>query len=104
VETAGGEIMEFFIADYMGARKYIFGNNVFNKSWLRYGLEEPLGDWFASAESKQIQSTLPFLEILEDNGDFIKGNFEFEAFNNLDNSRKLISNGNFNFRVATELD
>jgi hypothetical protein len=104
VETAGGEIMEFFIADYMGARKYIFGNNVFNKSWLRYGMANPLGNWYASVENRQVQTTFPFIEILEDNGDYIKGNFEFEAYNPTDNSMKIVSKGSFNFRLASELD
>ncbi|MBZ9730366.1 hypothetical protein LB467_11780 [Salegentibacter sp. JZCK2] len=104
VETTSGEIMEFYIADYMGARNYMFSNNIFNKSWMRYGIVNPLGDWITVAENKQVQATFPYLEIIEDDGNYIKGNFEFEAHNPVDNSMKLISNGNFNFRVASELD
>ncbi|MBZ9629415.1 hypothetical protein LB465_01390 [Salegentibacter sp. LM13S] len=104
VETTTGEFMEFYITDYVGARNYIFGNNVFNRSWMRYGMTDPLGDWYAATESKLLQTTFPFIEILEDSGDYVKGNFEFEAHNQSNNSIKLIRNGNFNFRVASELD
>ena len=104
VETEDGEHMEFYIADYTGAKNYAIGNNVFNKSSMKYGIMNPLGDWFASAETKQAQTNIPYLEIIEDTGDYIKGNFEFDAHNTVDNSSKVISNGDFNFRVATELD
>lgn len=103
VETTAGEIMEFHIADYTGPKNYIFGNNVFNKSWMRYGVLNPLGDWYASVENKQVQTTFPFIEILQDNGNYIKGNFEFEAHNSTDNSMKRVSDGNFNLRIASKL-
>jgi hypothetical protein len=103
-ETSSGEHMEFYIADYMGAKKYAFDNNIFNKSSMKYGLTNPLGDWFASAENKQVQTSFSYLEIFEDSGNYIKGSFEFEAYNTADNSMRIISDGNFNFRVASELD
>lgn len=104
VETPSGEILEFYIANYMGAKNYIFSNNIFNKNWMRYGITNPLGDWFTFAENKQVQTTFPYLNIIEDKGNYIKGSFEFQAHNRVDNSMKSINNGNFNFKIASELD
>ncbi|TDN93435.1 hypothetical protein DET49_104166 [Salegentibacter sp. 24] len=104
VETMEGEIMSFHISDYTGPKNYIFGNNVFNKSWIRYGVLNSPGDWYAMVENKQVQTILPYIEILKDNGNYINGNFEFEAHNTIDNSIKMVRDGNFNFKIASELE
>lgn len=103
-ETKNGEIMEIFVTNYTVPKSYIFSYDGYSKGWMRYGLVNPLGDWFAVVENRKAQTAFPFIEILEDNGEYVKGNFSFRAHNTIDNSIKMVSNGNFNFRLDSELD
>ncbi|SKB77518.1 hypothetical protein SAMN05660776_2937 [Salegentibacter holothuriorum] len=103
-ETTKGEIIEIFVTDYVGPKKYIFGHNKLNKGWMRYGLVNPASDWFSFVGNRQVQSFHPFIQIQEDDGNYLKGSFGFSAHNSIDNSIKLVSNGSFNFRLDSELD
>ncbi len=103
-ENTNGEIMEIFVGDYVGPGNYIFSNNGLHKGWMRYGLVDPSGDWFSFVENRQAQSIHPFIQILRDDGSYVNGNFGFRAHNAIDNSIKLVSNGNFNFKIDSELD
>ena len=103
-ESASGELVEISVSNYLGPRNYIFAPDGISKGWMRYGMGIPTGNWLSFAESKQVQTLHPFLQILEDDGNYVKGNFGFRAHNPIDNSVKLVSNGNFNFRIDSELD
>ena len=47
---------------------------------------------------------MKIIQILGDDGSYVNGNFGFKAHNAIDNSIKLVSNGNFNFKIDSELD
>ncbi|WP_289022675.1 hypothetical protein [uncultured Salegentibacter sp.] len=102
-ETNNGEIMEIFLSNYIGPKKYTFGYDKFGESWMRYALVNPAGDWFSYAETRQAENKLPFIQIQQDDGNYVKGNFGFKAYNSIDNSVKLVSNGSFNFKLDSEL-
>lgn len=91
-----GEILEFLVYDYYGVNSYLVGDDYLNQNWISYSQTNPEGHWKATKNHHQRN----IIEILEDDGDFIKGRFSFEGYNEADLSTMQISDGNFNVRVS----
>lgn len=99
VESNGGKNIEFRILNYIGKGRYSFGDNPMNKSWITYSEASPPGLWSAPYRIPGQGTITNRLEITEDDGSLIKGNFEFSGYENSQLSWRAISQGNFNLQV-----
>lgn len=99
VETHSGKNIEFRILNYQGKGRYSFGDNPMRKSWINYSEVSPPGIWMALNHLPGPGMIANRMEITEDNGSSVKGNFEFSGYEHSQLSWRSISQGNFNLRV-----
>lgn len=99
VESHTGKNIEFRILNYKGKGRYSFGDNPMSKSWINYSEASPPGIWMAPNHLPGQGMITNRMEITEDNGSSVKGNFEFTGYENSQLSWKSVSQGNFNLRV-----
>ncbi len=102
--TAEGKTVEFLILNYRGANIYLIGNRTYlnensfvNGNWINYS--EALQQEVWSTTRNEYVSNGAFIEIINDNGNFLSGNFSFRAQNMVGESIRTISDGNFSVAI-----
>lgn len=104
VETEEGKTIEFLIINYLGNRNYPIGNlnspennTLLNGNWMNYTETSPQGFW--STNNKNVIGGGDFLEITEDDGIYLSGSFSFVATDNVGESLRSVSDGNFKIKI-----
>ncbi|HSI71267.1 MAG TPA: hypothetical protein VK941_13610 [Gillisia sp.] len=98
-ESHNGRNIEFRILNYKGKGRYSFGDNPMSKSWINYSEASPPALWSAPSHLPGQGMITNRMEITDDDGAIIKGNFEFSGYENTQLTWKSVSRGNFNLRV-----
>ncbi len=99
VESNSGKNIEFRILNYRGKGRYSFGDNPMNKSWISYSEAAPPGNWTAPFRIPGLGGITNHMEITDDDGTMIRGNFEFSGYEHAQLSWRSISQGSFNLRI-----
>jgi len=99
--SVNGDYMELYIDNYVGKRAYTFGDNILNDNKMSFSQYENGNSWNVLINPNR-DKTLNNLEVLDDNGKYLKGSFNFEGTNMKDMSIKKFQNGNFNFKIRSE--
>lgn len=73
------------------------GEGFFNENWIKYSQDSPVRSWGASKSSGLSSDQINSIEIINDDGKNIKGVFSFEGREEEDETRKMITNGDFSF-------
>lgn len=104
VETEEGNTIEFLVLNYKGKGPYTIGNltstfegTFLNGNWMNYAETSPEGFW--STNNKELISDTDFLEITGDNGNYLSGSFSFVALDDVGESLRSVSNGNFKIKI-----
>ncbi|CAL66777.1 hypothetical protein [Christiangramia forsetii] len=87
-----GDFIEFVIYSYKGPGKYYFGNNYFDKSWIKFHQLSSLEEWETIMDLNKRSN---FVEITLNDGVSIEGNFSFDGKSKMTGVSKLISDGVF---------
>lgn len=102
--TEEGKIIEFLILNYRGANMYLIGNRTYstgysflNGNWMEYSETLPLGVW--STRKNEYISDRAFVEITTDNGSVVTGTFAFNAQDEVGESIRSVSDGNFSIEI-----
>ncbi|MUP47033.1 hypothetical protein E0K83_14905 [Gramella sp. BOM4] len=93
-----GEWVSFQIPDYKGPDGYIIGENPMLPTLIAYGDQSSVGQWSCNNPGPN-ELEQNFIEIINDDGIFIAGNFQFTGQNIDDESLQKISNGKFRLLV-----
>lgn len=103
-KTAEGKIIEFLILNYRGANMYNIGNRTYstgysflNGNWMKYSETLPIGVW--STTKNEYISDRAFIKITNDNGTYLTGTFSFNAQDEIGESIRSVSDGNFSLEI-----
>ncbi len=94
VVSTDGELVRFVIPKYSGKRMYVIGDNHMLPNIIEYEKVSPYGKWFCNNPGPN-ELDKNYVEILNDDGKFIEGEFNFSGLNIADNSIRKVSNGKF---------
>jgi len=98
---ANGNEIELYVDNYIGNRTYVFGDNILNTNRMNFKQKDNGHSWGVITNlSRDI--SLNKLEVLNDDGLYLKGSFNFEGVNMLDMSSKSFQDGHFSFRLKSE--
>lgn len=105
-QTREGKAIELLIHNYDGEKRYEIGRknsinqvHYLNSNRCQY-LEETTGLFWSTFNNNQIAAGLPgYIEISEDNGSIISGNFAFDAFDMEGINARNVSEGNFSIKL-----
>ncbi|WP_424495312.1 hypothetical protein [Salinimicrobium sp. GXAS 041] len=105
-ENYEGKSIEFLVLYYNGEKTYTIGNRPFltpgsflNTNWCKYSEHDSDELWSTINEFFYTGLLSNYVEITEDDGSYITGNFSFEGHNSAGSSSRLISDGNFRLKV-----
>lgn len=95
MESQEGKVIEFLILNYNGKREYSIGKGYYNESWMKYSQIEPAGSWNANRKSVNLHSFHNKIQIMDDNGKKISGQFTFQGHDESSGSLKTVTEGEF---------
>ena len=98
VESEEGRSIEFLIHNYTGIRTYSIGEGYYNDSWIRYSQIEPAGSWNASKAPANTSAYYNSIDITEDTGEIIRGQFTFQGRDSASGTMKTVTEGDFNLK------
>ncbi|MDT0685934.1 hypothetical protein [Autumnicola psychrophila] len=106
-ETHEGKNIEFLVLYYYGEDNYAIGNrssltsgDFMNSNWCKYSEASTGQFWSTANDSFFTGSLLNYVEITEDDGSYIAGNFSFEGHDSSGSSFREISEGNFRLKIT----
>lgn len=84
VLSAEGDMIEFMVENFQGSGKYHFGDNFYNKSWMKFESPQRAEAW-GIEPGKVLHLNSNFIEIVSVRDDYIEGKIACsELINNLD--------------------
>ncbi|TRO66331.1 hypothetical protein [Christiangramia sabulilitoris] len=82
--SADGNVLELLIDNFQGPGKYYFGDNFYNKSWVKFDMPSTSESWSVKA-SEALNRHTNFIEITSIKDNYIEGKIACdELINNLD--------------------